>query len=156
MTDRDFLPVLERIATRCNENDNGCWIYTGGRNDAGYGVISINRRPHYAHRITYEGYITTIPDGLELDHLCRVRACCNPWHLEPVTHAVNMARGHFNNSYQARLTQCPAGHPYDKANTYLYPDGRHRACRACRRKHWAKQAAQRKRQRQLQREAVPA
>ena len=72
-----------------------------------------------------------IPEGLELDHLCRVPACVNPLHLEAVTHAENMARGiRFDvGAAQRAVTHCPKGHPYSEANTYRYAG--ERACRAC-------------------------
>jgi len=60
-----------------------------------------------------------------LDHTCRNRACVNPDHLEPVTHIVNMGRGHW-----ANVTECKQGHPYDQQNTYVRPDG-FRDCREC-------------------------
>lgn len=80
------------------------------------------------HRIAYELLVGPIPDGLQLDHLCRVRNCVNPDHLEPVTGQENMRRGYFGTK-----THCPNGHAYDEANTYIFSNtrGRHRQCRTC-------------------------
>jgi hypothetical protein len=71
-----------------------------------------------------------VPEGLELDHLCRVRGCVNPKHLEPVTHRENLMRGESWSAVNARKTHCPEGHPYDETNTYIDGKGRRR-CREC-------------------------
>ena len=70
-----------------------CWLWIGARTRAGYGIFTANYVNAYAHRWMYERYIGPIPDGLDLDHLCRVRHCCNPGHLEPVTRKINLNRG---------------------------------------------------------------
>ena len=99
-----------------------CWIWTGAHAD-GYGRID-NRS---THRVAYELVIGQIPDGLVLDHLCRVPACCNPTHLEPVTHRENMQR-----SSTAMKAFCKRGHEFTPENTYITALG-HRQCRACKR-----------------------
>lgn len=72
-----------------------CWVWTGRHNRNGYGRAWCERtkREPVAHRLLYERLIGPIRPGLILDHICRVRACCNPWHMEPVTVAINTARG---------------------------------------------------------------
>ena len=85
-----------------------------------------------AHRFAYETFVGPIPEGLTIDHLCRIRHCVNPEHLEAVTDRVNILRGEGISAQHARATHCPQGHPYDLINTYVAPDG-DRDCRDCRR-----------------------
>jgi hypothetical protein len=110
--------------------DDECWSWDRPT-PSGYGRFKIAEKMFYAHRIAYELLVGPIPEGLQLDHLCRQRSCCNPTHLEPVTNRVNSLRSNNVGAIHAAVTHCPAGHPYDDDNTYRYPDGR-RGCRACR------------------------
>lgn len=89
----DHLP--ERIQEKLiPEPNTGCWLYMGSWDSAnGYGKISWGGRHSMLHRVVYELTVGPIPEGLILDHQCRVRACCNPAHLEPVTVQVNTERG---------------------------------------------------------------
>lgn len=89
-----------------------CWLWTGGTTD-GYGNVRRNGQSQRVHRVVYELLIGPIPEGTEIDHLCRVRACCNPDHLEPVARVVNNARGQSPSSRNRRKTHCPNGHEYD-------------------------------------------
>ncbi|MFE6683954.1 HNH endonuclease signature motif containing protein [Streptomyces sp. NPDC057729] len=110
-----------------------CWTWTAGLNNRGYGGFKANGAVIGAHRWSYEQLLGEIPAGLELDHLCRNRACVRPDHTEPVTHRVNTLRSTAPTARNARATHCPHGHPYNDANTYRTPAG-YRRCRACRRK----------------------
>lgn len=74
-------------------NENGCWIWNAKARRGGYGLIGIDGKSYRAHRWMYEQLVGPIPEGLQIDHLCRVRECVNPAHLEPVTHAENGRRG---------------------------------------------------------------
>lgn len=113
-----------------------CWMWTGepARAKCGYGqfalVVDGRRRTVRAHRFSYELLVGPIPEGLEPDHLCRVPLCVNPAHLEPVTHRENMLRGNTFAAMQAAVIECPQGHLYDEANTYVDSQGK-RHCRAC-------------------------
>lgn len=101
-----------------------CWVWDGYCTPGGYGYTRVEGRPQYVHRASYEALVGPIPDGLEIDHLCRNKACYNPAHLEPVTQQVNLRRA------ADAITHCPNDHPYDEANTRWYR-GR-RQCKACR------------------------
>lgn len=98
----------------------------------GYVQVRVGGRKFYAHRLAYEAFYGPIPEGLHIDHLCNVRACCNPEHLEAVTSGENNRRTRerdFTN-VNANKTECIHGHPFDEENTYARPSGG-RACRTC-------------------------
>jgi hypothetical protein len=104
---------------------SGCWQWTCAISTHGYGVTNFERKQLRAHQAAYRVWRGEVPEGMQIDHLCRNRACFNPEHLEAVTPRENTRRG------AAVKTACPSGHPYDATNTYLTPKG-HRDCRTCR------------------------
>jgi hypothetical protein len=108
-----------------------CWLWTAATLPNGYGVLGIEHRTVYAHRVAYELLVGPIRDGLQIDHLCRVRHCVNPEHLEPVTQRDNLARGEGPTAINARKSHCPKGHPFE-GNTYYDRQG-HRRCAECHR-----------------------
>lgn len=110
---------------------SGCWIWMGALSSDGYGSFYVDGRSIAAHKFSYEQLHGPVAPLIELDHLCRVRCCVNPAHVEPVTHKVNMLRGEGFASLNAAKTNCAAGHSFDADNTY-WLNGR-RGCRACNR-----------------------
>jgi hypothetical protein len=125
------------IKVQLPTDPGGCWEWVGGKNGAcyGYGHIWIKDKWLKAHRVGYEMFVGPIPRGLELDHLCRNRACVNPSHLEPVSRRTNNNRGRSQSALNSRKTHCARGHEFTQENTYYRPTGGRpgRHCRRCRR-----------------------
>jgi len=117
---------------------DGCWLWAGGKTAAGYG----QHRRVYVHRASFEAYVGPIPNGYQVDHLCRVRACYNPAHLDAVSEAENVRR-QPNVIAQLARTHCPWGHAYDES---MRRSTGKRHCRACNRE---KERARRKRKKMM-------
>jgi hypothetical protein len=113
------------------QKTDDCWLWTGAKTHGGYGSFWSGDRLVLAHRWSYEHFVGPIGDTI-LDHLCRVRSCVRPDHLEPVSARENLMRGNTAAARNAAKTHCPQGHPYDEVNTYRDKRGR-RSCNACRR-----------------------
>lgn len=127
-----IVDVRERFWARVKaEPVLGCLLWTGYR-DRGYGYFKFNGRMARAHRVAYEFTHGAVPSGLELDHLCRNRACVNPAHLEAVTHRSNTLRGAAGADRFAWRTHCLRGHEFTSENTRRDRLQR-RHCRACNR-----------------------
>jgi len=131
--------ALERFWAKVDLNgplwdSTPCWPWAAGLVD-GYGKFWVNGRHVRAHRFAYETYVGPIPEGMELDHLCRNRACVNWEHMEVVVHQVNILRGIAPSALNAAKTHCPEGHPLDGLNTLIW--GGKRRCRTCHRE-WAR------------------
>ncbi len=126
--------TMDRLMRRVRMDDGpaGCWIFLGADNGCGYGVMKVSGRTRGTHRLAFEATRGPVPAGLQLDHLCRNRKCCNPNHMEAVTSRENTLRGDSRMARYAERTHCVNGHPYSTENTYNHPSGGRR-CRACRR-----------------------
>lgn len=116
-----------------------CWVWTGSTNGRGYGELRIHGRKWYAHRFAFVALGgNELPDGFDLDHLCRTRPCVRPEHLEAVTRLQNVQRGEGHGSE----THCPQGHPYAGDNLRVESTAT-RHCRTCDREGDARRRAQR-------------
>ena len=126
---------VKSLATRFNQKytvlPNGCWQWTGFIDKAGYGRINQGRRGGsilYAHVVSYEAVHGPTGDGLELDHTCRNRWCCNPNHLEAVTHKVNALRGRSPMILLHNAGVCKNGHPQGPGVTCYLKSGPRAGC----------------------------
>ena len=124
-------PVAERVLDRVEQIPGECWVWPGSTTGkSGYGTVSYRangkQKIALVHRVAYEALIGEIPEGLELDHLCRVRLCCNPEHLEPVDRTTNSHRG-----AKYRPTHCITGHEYDEHNMIIRKKTGWIYCREC-------------------------
>ena len=117
--------VLLRFLNKINITEQ-CWLWTGATSKNGYGQFWYAHQIG-AHRFSYTWFVGPIADGLQLDHICRVRNCVNPDHLEVVTASTNVLRGPNHNREK---THCKHGHCFDQANTIVLSRGERR-CRQC-------------------------
>jgi hypothetical protein len=129
-------PAVERVLSRISKEDRGhstfCWVFQGSLTAAnGYGQVCskvdgvrVNRS---THRVVYEALVGPIGDGMTLDHLCEVKTCCNPDHLEPVTRLENIQR--FRSRHADELSHCKYGHLL--AETRRVTANGNSRCRAC-------------------------
>lgn len=111
----------------------GCWLWKASKFSNGYGYFHVRqdgeRKANLAHRWCYEQMKGPIPEGLDLDHTCRVRHCVNPDHLEPVTRSMNLSRSPLMGRANSSKTHCKHGHLLDGDNVYLINGHRH--CKRC-------------------------
>lgn len=107
--------------------DGFCWAWTGALNSRGYGCTAVNGKSQLAHRVAYQLLVGDIPAGMQIDHLCGNKRCCNPAHLEPVTDRVNKAR-----TDRANKTMCVHGHSLSGDNLILKKRGDRSTVRNCR------------------------
>lgn len=129
------MSMADRLLGKCiPEPNSGCWLWFGATNPKGYGNVAVKGRTVGAHRLSYEEFVGPIPDGLDLDHLCRMPCCINPAHLEPVTRRENVIRGNVPKvcgAHELAKTHCPSGHEYTEENTRRYRGSRY--CKECNR-----------------------
>jgi hypothetical protein len=128
---RAFKSLTERIESSVQKDENGCWLWARKVGKPGYGLMTTKEagkpRTRLAHRVSYEAFVGAIPAGLQLDHLCRVRACVNPEHLEPVTLQENLYRSPIHNVRFRAEGKCSQGHVLADVGTYKA--GKYRTCK---------------------------
>ena len=111
-------------------NTNDCLLFAGSINTDGYGIILANGKQYRAHRVMYENSVGVIPKGLYSDHLCRIRSCINPDHIEMVDNVTNIMRGEAPSAKNARKTHCNKGHELTVDNIHIRKNG-WRICKVC-------------------------
>lgn len=118
--------ISERVDIKDCGFNTPCWVWRHRLNNKGYGYTGVKGfGTQQVHRVSYSAYVGAIPGGLHLDHLCRVRSCCNPAHLEPVTPKENLARARPYRKSR-RASHCMRGHPLTDDNRTAKG-----ACRIC-------------------------
>jgi hypothetical protein len=125
---------VKRFMSYVDQTDD-CWLWAGALKDDGYARFNVGGQSIYVHIFSYKTFVGDYDNNLQLDHLCSVRHCVNPDHLEPVTQQINTSR-----AAHATRTHCRYGHPYSGDNLYVNPAGS-RACKAChkaRSRDWAR------------------
>jgi hypothetical protein len=130
-------PTIEQSFWERANKAEGCWLWSGSLNDDGYGIL----RRLSAHRYAYELLVGPIPDGMEIDHVCSVRKCVNPAHMEAVTHTENIRRSWVRGNCENRRntlaemhkskTHCPHGHALSGENLVFDTQSGARRCRIC-------------------------
>jgi len=128
MATHKITPAEVRFWKKVRGDSNGCWVWTGAHGAKGHGTFW--EKPDFigAHVWAYKTLIGPLPEGTEIDHLCRNPPCVNPTHMEPVTHRENVLRGEGLPAQRAKQTQCRLGHEFTRMN-----DGRRR-CLICKRR----------------------
>ena len=124
------MKTQDRFWQKVNKTES-CWLWTGAK-ARGYGHFRLNGRSRTTHRLAWEWANGRIPEDLEIDHLCRIRHCVNPDHMELVTTRENILRGVGPTAQNARKTACKRGHPFTPKNTWVRKNGQRR-CRICHR-----------------------
>lgn len=146
--------IRDRVTIEDRGHETPCWLWQGGINGCGYGTGRPAGCSHgLMHRHPYEAFVGPIPPGLQIDHLCRVRGCCNPAHLEPVTRSENLLRRPSSSRFRdapARRDKdvCRRGHKLTAENTMIERARGVRRCLECYRRgirdRLARRAAARK------------
>lgn len=130
MKARNDEPLIDRILRRIKKLPDGCWEWTGSLS-YGYGILTYKRKRMRVHICTFNHFVGPVPVRSELDHLCKNKRCCNPDHLEPVSHRVNILRSDHPNVVLMHRGVCKRGHAIAGDNALPTSDGRIR-CKKCR------------------------
>jgi hypothetical protein len=128
----DITEPLERFLKLVEEDENGCWRWKGYIWETGYACFWLDEAAGNVRAARWACEFTWGPlESNEPDHLCLVKDCVNPWHLEPVTHKENVRRCDSPPGINARKVVCLRGHAFTPENTYLTKDGQRRQCKIC-------------------------
>lgn len=132
---------VERFLDFIAPDDSGCWVWKGYIRD-GYGIFNYKGKKMQAHRFMYQLMLDKeLSKYIQLDHLCKNRACVNPDHVEEVSGKENTLRGMGPTAINARRTHCVNGHEFTPDNTYIRPDDGARDCKTCAREAKRRQRA---------------
>jgi hypothetical protein len=128
--------VIARLWAQAPLDAAGCFVWTGVKDRKGYGRLKVDGKGYSTHRIAWAWFNgVEIPDGMTVDHLCLVKVCCNPIHLNICSSGENSRRSpHVRASINKAKTHCPSGHAYMGANLRVDKKG-HRVCIACADRH---------------------
>ncbi len=126
-----WMPIEDRFLRSVVIADSGCITWIGAVKPNGYGTISRKNKTIHAHRYSYEHYVGEIPKGMQLDHLCGVRNCVNPIHLEAVSQKENLRRGSSPSAKNSRRSHCIHGHLLSGDNLYIRLGRGGRMCKTC-------------------------
>lgn len=128
-----FTNAASRFWSKTIPGKNGCILWVGRTNGDGYGQFDVNGRTIGAHRYAFELKYGPVPEGKQIDHLCRVRHCVNPEHMEAVIQRVNIMRGEGIAATNKAKTHCKRGHALEGKNVYIVKQGKYRSrqCRQC-------------------------
>lgn len=131
---RKPIPLIDRLDSKIDKTSS-CWIWNGKVDKTGYGSFGMRVekacRTRAAHKIVYETLVGEVPEGMQLDHLCRIPLCVRPDHLEVVTPRENTLRSNGIAAINARKTHCVHGHEFTVENTYIHKKRGSRHCKAC-------------------------
>ena len=121
--------------SKVSVSDEGCWLWTGGKFQNGYGMFMLQGKLRRVHRVMYVWTRGELPEDLQIDHTCKVKACVNPLHMEPVTLRENVRRSNGWGGIESRKTHCENGHEFTPENTARRGDPSRgwRECKQCRR-----------------------
>lgn len=135
MDKQELIALALKVRSRIVVDENGCWNWQGAKSSSGYGQVCLGPKKLLTHRVMVWDDGRDIPDGMQVDHLCRNRGCCNPAHLEVVTPSENVRRGEAGKRTRERaeaMTHCLNGHRYSDETVYRDKQGK-RTCQECRR-----------------------